>query len=325
MKPLVSVIIPLFNGQDFLAECINSVVNQTYSNLEIIIVDNGSSDDFLKILHQFNDHRIILLKTPNNGACAARNFGYKNSTGDYIQFLDCDDYISLNKIEEQIRILKHSDQNLAVCNTAILSEQDNFKTIKTLNEPWLYNYNDPIDFILNLYKNYGMLQINVSLIPRNIILKAGLWNENLKQDQDGEFFCRIILASENIRYANNVTNYYRKYYKRISISNNKNYEYSLSTLNSLILKSGYITEKINNKEVNNILAKHFKILAIRFYTDHEKLYKVAMEKCKLFGNTNYLPTMGGKISETLKYLLGWKMVKKLSILKAKVISKISYY
>lgn len=103
----VSVIIPMHNSSNYIIKCINSVINQTYNNLEIILIDDNSDDKTLKKVKKIKDNRIKIIKLKNNsGAAIARNKGIEISTGDYICFLDSDDYWVKNKIEKQVKFIK---------------------------------------------------------------------------------------------------------------------------------------------------------------------------------------------------------------------------
>ena len=102
----VSVIIPVFNAQEYINETINSVIKQTYEgSIEIIIIDDHSTDNSFQIVREFESDSIIVKKNPKKGACAARNYGFQLSTGDYIQYLDADDLLSKNKIRSQMELL----------------------------------------------------------------------------------------------------------------------------------------------------------------------------------------------------------------------------
>ena len=96
--PKVSVVLPVYNVENYLKECLDSLVEQTYKDIEIICVDDGSSDSSLKILKEYAviDNRIIVLEQKNQGAAVARNFGLSVATGEYVSFLDSDDVFSLN-------------------------------------------------------------------------------------------------------------------------------------------------------------------------------------------------------------------------------------
>lgn len=100
-KDLISVIIPIYNGEKQLSRCLESIINQTYMNLEVILVNDGSTDKTLEICHEYkkNDNRIIIIDKKNEGVSVARNSGLKKAKGKYIYFSDADDYLELNALE----------------------------------------------------------------------------------------------------------------------------------------------------------------------------------------------------------------------------------
>ena len=102
--PKVSILIPLYNSENYIEETIQSCLNQTYENIEIIIVDDGSTDKSLQIAKSFESGKLKVYSQPNSGACKARNLAFEKSIGDYIQYLDADDLLSENKIENQRKV-----------------------------------------------------------------------------------------------------------------------------------------------------------------------------------------------------------------------------
>lgn len=114
---LISIVVPIYNVEKYLKKCIDSIINQTYKNLEIILVDDGSPDNCPKICDDYAklDSRIKVIHKKNGGLSDARNNGIKNSTGKYISFIDSDDYIEQNMIEELYKAIKEGSQ-IAICN-----------------------------------------------------------------------------------------------------------------------------------------------------------------------------------------------------------------
>lgn len=99
-EPKISVIIPVYNVEKYIRQCLESVINQTYKNLEIIIVNDGTKDNSMKIVEEYlSDERIKIINKENGGLSSARNRGMEEATGEYIYFLDSDDWIELNTIE----------------------------------------------------------------------------------------------------------------------------------------------------------------------------------------------------------------------------------
>ena len=107
-NPLVSILIPCYNSEAYLAETLKCCVNQTYPNIEVVVVDDGSTDGSLKIAHQWKGvhENICVYSQQNLGAASARNFAFEKSRGEYIMYLDADDLISLNKVEKQVESLE---------------------------------------------------------------------------------------------------------------------------------------------------------------------------------------------------------------------------
>ena len=121
---MVTVIIPVYNVEMYLPLCINSILNQTYQNLEIILIDDGSTDDSPGICDTYalKDNRIKVIHQQNQGAAVARNTGLENATGEYIVFVDSDDFINEKMIEKLYIALKQTDSDLSICNFKYTSE-----------------------------------------------------------------------------------------------------------------------------------------------------------------------------------------------------------
>lgn len=114
----VSVIIPVYNTAEFLSRCLNSVLNSTYSNLEVICVNDGSTDNSLSILTDFvrNDDRVKIINKYNGGVSSARNAGLDAATGDYVAFIDSDDWIHSQYFEFLMRLAKENEADVVVCS-----------------------------------------------------------------------------------------------------------------------------------------------------------------------------------------------------------------
>ena len=122
--PKVSVIIPVYNSEKYISECLDSVLNQTFKDIEIICIDDGSTDKSFDILNRYNikEKRITLLTQKNLGQSVARNKALEIAKGEYIYFLDSDDYIEPNLIEECIKKLDETQEGLICFNTEVVGE-----------------------------------------------------------------------------------------------------------------------------------------------------------------------------------------------------------
>lgn len=114
--PLISIIVPIYNAEKYLSECLESLLNQTYSNLEIICINDGSTDNSLKIINSYaqKDSRIKVYSQSNQGVSKTRNFGIENANGEYIMFMDSDDTCSLNTIETSLELARANDSDLVI-------------------------------------------------------------------------------------------------------------------------------------------------------------------------------------------------------------------
>jgi len=313
MLPKVSIIIPCFNALPFIKQTLESVFNQTYNNLEIIVVDDGSKDGTIEFLKKLGKSNLIVKPNIGKGACAARNYGLELATGDYIQFLDADDFFTPKKIEEQVKLLEPNTTKIALCSTV------HFKNIPEegviVDRDFLYSTDNPTKFLLNLYGAKGehnMVQTSAWLTPRALINKAGLWDETLHKDQDGEFFCRVVMQSKGIVYAPNSLNYYRKHVGGSNIANQKDKKHLESQWRALNSKKEQLSVVSETKDFKNAFALQFKIIAINAYPQFREMHKQAIDASKGLGGSPYLPVLGGKLIESVKNIFGWKAAKLLS-------------
>ena len=129
---LISLIIPVYNTEKYLRQCLDCVVNQTYKNLEIIIINDGSTDNSLNIINEYanNDKRIKVLDIPNSGGGNARNKGLDIATGDYIGFVDSDDTLELEMYEILLSYTLKNDVDMCICNYSTSPAFDRNKPIK---------------------------------------------------------------------------------------------------------------------------------------------------------------------------------------------------
>jgi glycosyltransferase involved in cell wall biosynthesis len=195
--PLVSVIIPARNAERWIHDTISSVITQTWQNLEIIVVDDGSDDRTVDVVNSISDRRLRLISQSQRGAAAARNRGCVDAGGDFIQFLDADDLLNPEKLALQIAALRDQPpDSVASCAWATFATTP--ASAKIIPEP-VWEIRDPTEWIVRSFTGDGMMQTASWLVPQNVAERAGPWNENLTLHDDGEYFTRILLhASRNI-------------------------------------------------------------------------------------------------------------------------------
>lgn len=169
----VSIIIPVYNGESYVRKCLDSVINQTYSDLEIIIINDGSKDSTLDILNSYKkrDKRIFIIDKENEGQAIARNIALRKATGDFVTFVDSDDYVELDYIEQFVNLANQKDYDVAVCNHNWVNEE--YKSIGTQT----FDVNDDvkINFMLTqcgplgkMFKLSYLKKINFKFLENHI-------------------------------------------------------------------------------------------------------------------------------------------------------------
>ncbi|RZA02791.1 MAG: glycosyltransferase family 2 protein [Sphingobacteriaceae bacterium] len=321
VEPLVSIIIPVYNSEKYLTETINSAINQTWANKEIIIVDDGSTDNSLAIAKQFENDRVKILNQQNKGASAARNRGIAEAQGAYIQFLDADDLLSTDKIAAQLAVINGADNLVALCSTIHFKDTDNIYQMQVEREWYASDSNNTVDFLIKLYSNDltfkgygGMVQPNAWLTPKAIIDKAGWWNEQLTVDDDGEYFCRVLLAANGVKFSHEGINYYRKFDKLGSLSSQKTEQAYQSKLTASDLKYEYLKTRYDNEVLKKIFSRFYWEIGVAAFPQTIKISNIALKKAKEFGY-NGPKYHAGKASNFLVKILGWRILRIISFIR----------
>ena len=244
-QPLVSIVMPALNAQCSIREAIESCLRQTWSNLEIIVIDNGSVDQTVNIALSFESPRVHVLECARTGASAARNEGIAASQGDFIQFLDADDVLAPNKIFSQIELLACSpDRSIASGSWSRFAMHPGELTLKP--EP-IWKSCVPEEFLMTSWMGGGMMPVFGWLTPKHLIEAAGPWDEELRINQDGEFFTRVVLASAKIVFCAGATGYYRTV-ESASVSKRRSREAMVSALRAIDLSCGHLLGHIASNE-----------------------------------------------------------------------------
>jgi len=187
MNPLVSVIIPVYNGEKFLEEAIRSVIDQDYSSWELLIVDDGSTDTTASIAGKFAaDIRVKYYFQDNAGVSSARNNGVRNATGDFFAFMDADDvWLGSNLLEKVNYLVNNPNVGLVHSHTEIINESSvRTGIVKEGKEGWL------LDELL-LWQNTSINAPSSILIRKEVMTAVGVFDEELSTAADQDFYFRI--------------------------------------------------------------------------------------------------------------------------------------
>lgn len=209
MTPLVSILIPAFNAGPWIADTIRSALGQTWPKKEVVVVvDDGSKDDTLSVARQFAAKNVTVVSRPHQSAAAARNEAFDLCQGDFIQWLDADDLLAPDKIALQME----AAEKIASKRTLLSSEFGYFfyRTSKAKFYPSpLWRDLSPADWLLQKMGQNDHMQPATWLVRREIIAAAGRYNDDVRVDEDGEYFCRLVLASDGIQFVPGAKVFYR--------------------------------------------------------------------------------------------------------------------
>jgi len=311
MQRLVSILIPAYNAEKWIAETIESAIIQTWKNKEIIVVDDGSTDCTLAIARQFASKDVLVVTQKNQGAAAARNHAYKLCQGAFIQWLDADDLLSVDKIADQMRILERSEDDLTLCSSGWA--QFMYRTGRAKFSPSaLWRDLSPVEFLLRKMGQHVHMQTATWLVSRTLAETAGAWDTRLLSDDDGEYFCRVILASKRIRFAPNAKVFYR-----ITSSGRLSYVGQSSRKMEALLLSmrmhiNYIRSLEESARVRAACLAYLQYLSIDFYPERPDLFAELEKLAKELGGRLEKPRLQWKYA-WIKPLFGWGPAKRAQL------------
>jgi glycosyltransferase involved in cell wall biosynthesis len=281
MNPLISIIIPSYNRENLIRETLDSIIEQTYTNWECIVIDDRSADGTDAILKEYSnrDNRFIVISKPlelKQGASVSKNLGLQLARGEYIQFLDSDDILAENKLEKQFDALKNENEKvISVCITSNFKEIGDAVVLDFDRKDYL-NFNNPEEYFELIGEIGGYYAPESFLISKGLIDFSGHWNENLTLNDDGEFFFRIIYNSSKIVFINETFVRHRQ-----STGDNLSILNSLQKANSL-LNSWKIIEILYNTKYNKLNSKYLDKKKWAVYNELKKTYPLLIEQNNFF-------------------------------------------
>ena len=304
---LISIIIPVYNAENFLKDAIESILRQTYPNKEIIIIDDCSTDKSFEIAKSYESDVVTVFRMPqNSGQSASSNFGITKSRGSFIKLFDADDLMNEDHLYHQYFAIKNQPSYIAAGQIKRFFN-NNLNT--ALHEP-LANWCNltPLEWLLiDNGKGLGMMQCGMFLIPREILVQSGYWNPTISMINDFEFFPRLLSLSEKIIFTEEAIVFYRSGNKG-SLSNHLSNKSLESAYQALIKTSNLILSKEISKRSKRILAMYWGDWAYTFYGLNTALYKSAILEYEKLTGEKYSPKNSGytKISDLI---IGWKLTK----------------
>jgi len=308
---LISICVPAFNCGKFIAETLRCLCDQTYRHIEIIVVNDGSTDDTASIVEANKNLRISLINVTNGGAAKARNIAYQHSKGSYIVFFDADDFVGDDFIAAQFRSLGGRTDCIAVSGWGRFY-QDNASDFRPAEERIDHPHTLEEWIVTYWYRGQHNTPPGRLFIPREIIRQAGPWNEELTLNDDFEFFTRIALRASLI-----IPNPAALYYYRTGInglSAQKNEQAYLSLFKSMEMSFDRAIKRFKgNDAVKRSCANLWQSFIYEVYPQLPDKRSVAENAVHALGGSNLSYPAGG-LTRLLAKLFGWKTAKRFKML-----------
>lgn len=320
-QPLVSVLIPCWNAEQFIHDAIQSALSQTWPSVEIIVVDDGSTDASVSVIRDIADRRVMLVQQKNAGASAARNHALRVAQGDYIQFLDADDLLSPDKVESQVDELLNCDKRtLGICATMHFKDGESPEAGQ-LHSGWpMIDSDDPVEWLIELHgggrePRGAMVHPGAWLVPRVIAEAAGPWDETPSPDDDGEYFARVVLASTGIRCSKHGCSYYRKHATGAgNLSAQRSAKYQAGALKSLEARAVAVLNVKNSESARRAFARCYRQRAFLAYPFAPSVSAECLRRARELGDDASPGDFGTWKGKLLSRLFGWKIVRRLNVL-----------
>lgn len=269
--PKVSVVIPTYNRGEYISETLKSVLSQTYTDFEVVVVDDGSTDDTKRILQPF-ESKIKLVEQPNSERAVARNNGIENSSGEYIAFLDSDDLWKENKLAKQVEVLDRCKQ-YAMCYGQSLRINDKSEQIKSAKRQ-LEGYSGSI-FEKFLIRNFVVSA--TPLVRRENIDQIDGFQTKYIPYEDWEYWARLSLTGD-FYFINEPLAYYRIHPQQsVQLASAKKIEDATTLVLEDLFKLKDISEGLKNKSLGlaNLRFAYWYLIAGDIKTAKERLFKAA--------------------------------------------------
>ena len=306
MTPLVSIIIPAFNASPWIAQTLDSALAQTWSKTEIVVVDDGSTDDTLALARRYESERLHVINQPNSGAAAARNTGLQSARGEYIQFLDADDLLATDKIERQLQLLLPLGQTAIASSSWARFDSDHAVADFTPQSNW--RDLSGVEFLQLNFEELTMMHPAAWLAPRGLLDQAGPWDETLSLNDDGEYFSRVVLAAKHIVFCAEARSYYRSHLSG-SLSRRKNPAALASLFRSVDLTLQHLLGADRSPRTLAAAAYAWKWTAFELYPIAPELSRTAEDNCKKLGGSLRRFPGSGRFQLASRFL-GWRLARR---------------
>jgi glycosyltransferase involved in cell wall biosynthesis len=306
MNPLVSIIVPCYNAEAWVAETLASALAQTWAATEVIAVNDGSRDGTLAVLRRHEGGRLRVIDQPNRGASAARNAGLRAAQGELVQFLDADDLLAPDKVAQQVAALAAAPEGTVASGRWARFTADPAKA--PVVPSVLFRDFAPVAYVLTHAQTGDMMHPAAWLVPAAVARAAGPWDESLSLNDDGEYFARVALASAGVIHVPGALSLYRSGLP-LSLSGRKDARARQSLFASCILVAGHLRRAEDSPQVRAALADYLQRLAFELYPGDPALHRRAQAEAYRLGGSAVRPAMGAR-QALLARMVGWKLARR---------------
>jgi len=311
-KPLVSILIPAYNAQEWISETLRSALAQTWEPKEIIVVDDGSTDQTLAIARQFESDSVRVVSQQNQGAAAARNTALSLSKGDYIQWLDADDLLAPDKVLRQIEAVEPFRRKRTLLSSPFGQFMYRWYQAKFVRSE-LWCDLSPTEWLLRKMGQNLFMQTATWLVSRELTDAAGLWDTRLRgNDDDGEYFCRVLLASDGVQFVPDARVYYRVFgYDSLSYIGASDLKREALWL-SMQMHIGYLKSLEDSPRSRAASVDYLQRNLFYFYPNRPDITKEAQQMARYLGGELGVPHLSWEYS-CVKSVIGWRRTKQLAM------------
>lgn len=310
-EPLVSILMPAYNAQAWIADALRSALAQTWEPKEIIVVDDGSTDRTLSIAKCFESDMVRVVTQNNQGAAAARNTAFALSRGEYIQWLDADDLLAPDKIARQMAVAKQCQNSRVILTSTFGIFASRYYRAKfTPTELW--RDLSPVEWLLNKMGGNVYMQTDTWLVSRELTQAAGPWDSRLLGDDDGEYFCRLLRAADSVRFVREARAYYRLPHRNslsyVGLSGRKREAQWIS----MQLHVDYLRSLEDSERTRAACVRYLQRGMILFYARRPDIFHQAQTIARNLGGQLIAPTLPRKYS-WIEKLFGWQMAERVQV------------
>ncbi|HWW00434.1 MAG TPA: glycosyltransferase family 2 protein [Candidatus Acidoferrum sp.] len=310
MTPIVSILIPAYNVQPWIAETLRSALAQTWPRKEIIVVDDGSRDQTLEIAKQFASESVSVVTQENGGGSAARNKAFELCQGEYIQWLDADDLLGPDKIAKQMEKAEQCQSKRTVLSSAwgyFMYRPHRARFIPTV----LWGDLTPLEWLLLKWEHNVHMNPATWLVSREVTQAAGPWNTRLMCGEDGEYFCRVLLASDGSRFVPEARVLYRARASSASYVGRSNKKMEALFL-QMQLEIGHLRSLDDGERTRAACLRFLQTWLGHFYPDRLDIVKQAGELAAGLGGHLETPRLSWKY-EWIQKLFGWGLARRAQL------------